>query len=274
MPDVATRLAQAIPVRHTDRRPVNDRPLPAASIDAIAGLPRHMPTTLACDLGFFEPESMAGGSSTGRLVIRHSCYPVDPWRLREATLNLDLLAESESILALSNGHIGLRGNLDEGDPHGATGTYLNSFYEVGTVPYAETGYGYPEARETIINVTNGKVMRMLVDDEPFDVRYGELRAHERVLDFRAGTLERRVEWKSPTGKIVRVRSNRLVSFTHRAIAAICYEVESIARSARVIVQSELIANERPSAADDGDRDAVTEFPLDPLEHFDRDATRR
>lgn len=42
-----------------------------------------------------------------RPVIRHSCYPVEPWRLHDATLDLDLLAEPESILALSNGHIGL-----------------------------------------------------------------------------------------------------------------------------------------------------------------------
>ncbi len=25
----------------------------------------------------------------------------------------------------------------------------------------------------IIDITNGKIMRLLVDDEPFDVRYGE-----------------------------------------------------------------------------------------------------
>jgi hypothetical protein len=184
-------------------------------------------------------------------VIRHSCYPVDPWRLHETTLDLDVLAESESILALSNGHIGLRGNLDEGDPHGTPGTYLNSFYELRTLPYAETGYGYPEAGEAILNVTNGKLMRLLVDDEPFDVRYGQLRTHERTLDFRAGTLERRVEWKSPTGKIVRVRSTRLVSFTHRAIAAICYEVEPVARPARIIVRSEMIGGSSSLSGMDG-----------------------
>ena len=41
-------------------------------------------------------------------------------------LDLDLLAQSESLFALSNGHIGLRGNLDEGEPYGIPGTYLNS----------------------------------------------------------------------------------------------------------------------------------------------------
>jgi len=51
------------------------------------------------------------------------------------------------------------------------------------LPYAETGYGYPEAGQTVINVTNAKLLRLLVDDQPFDVRSGELRAHERSLDF-------------------------------------------------------------------------------------------
>ena len=143
-------------------------------------------------------------------------------------LDLDLLAQTESVFALSNGHIGLRGNLDEGEPHGLPGTYLNSFYELRPLPYAEAGYGYPESGQTIVNVTNGKLIRLLVDDEPFDVRYGELARHERVLDLRAGTLHRvKCEWVSPAGRAVRVPSTRLVSFTQRAIAAICYEVEPV-----------------------------------------------
>jgi alpha,alpha-trehalose phosphorylase len=72
------------------------------------------------------------------------------------------------------------------------------------MPHSEAGYGYPEAGQTVVNVTNGKLVRLLVDDEPFDVRYGELRDHERTLDFRAGVLRRRVEWVSPTGRRMRV----------------------------------------------------------------------
>ncbi len=176
-------------------------------------------------------------------MIRQSAYTVEPWYVREQGLNLDLLAQSESVFALSNGHIGLRGNLDEGEPHGLPGTYLNSVYELRTLPYAEAGYGYPESGQTVINVTNGKLIRLLVEDEPFDVRYGELRFHERVLDFRAGTLTREAEWTSPAGDSVRVRSVRLVSLVQRAVAAIRYEVEPVDRPVRVVVQSELVANE-------------------------------
>src|SRR5207245_5341805 len=146
-------------------------------------------------------------------MIKQSAYGTEPWRLVEKELDLDLLAQSESIFALSNGHIGLRGNLDEGDPHGLPGSYLNSVYELRPLPYAEAGYGYPESGQTVINVTNGKLIRLLVDDEPFDVRYGTLPEHERVLDLRAGTLERTVDWTTPSGRLVRVASTRLVSLT-------------------------------------------------------------
>ena len=177
-------------------------------------------------------------------MIRQGVFTVEPWSLREISLDIDLLAQTESVFALANGHLGWRANLDEGEPHGLPGTYLNGVYEARPLPYAEAGFGFPESGQTVINVTNGKLIRLFVDDEPFDVRYGELRSHERLLDFRAGTLTRQAEWSSPAGRTVRVTSARIVSFTQRAIAAICYEVEPLDGKARIAVQSELLANEQ------------------------------
>jgi alpha,alpha-trehalose phosphorylase len=174
-------------------------------------------------------------------VIDQEQYQVDPWSLPERELRLDLLAQSESVFALSNGNLGLRGNLDEGEPSALPGTYLAGFHEQRPLPYAEAGYGYPEAGQIVINVTDGKLLRLLVDDELLDVRYGQLHSHERVLDLRRGVLERRVHWESPMGRRVRVSSTRLVSFTQRAIAAIRYEVE-VEHAARIVVESDLIAN--------------------------------
>src|SRR5881409_3380380 len=151
-------------------------------------------------------------------MITNPSFAVEPWSVRETELDLEMLAQTESVFALANGHIGLRGNLDEGEPFGLPGTYLNSFYELRPLPYAEAGYGYPESGQTVVNVTNGKIIRLLVKDEPFDVRYGRLRSHERFLDFRAGVLRRRAEWRSPAGQEVRVTSTRLVSFAQRSVA--------------------------------------------------------
>jgi alpha,alpha-trehalose phosphorylase len=195
-------------------------------------------------------------------VIRQAAFTVEPWSLRETSLDMDMLAQSESVFALSNGHLGWRANLDEGEPHGLPGTYLNGVYALRPLPYAEAGYGFPESGQTVINVTNGKLLRLFVDDEPFDVRYGDLRHHERVLDFRAGHLTREAEWMSPAGQAVRVSSTRLVSFTQRAIGAICYEVEPLDHPARIAVQSELLANEElPSPNGDPRMAAVLDKAL-------------
>src|SRR5256884_2918040 len=201
-------------------------------------------------------------------MIEHPAFPVEEWSVREREFHLDTLAQTESIFALSNGHIGLRANLDEGEPHGLPGTYLNSFYELRPLPYAEGGYAYPESGQTAINVTNGKLIRLLVDDEPFDVRYGEIQGHERELDLRNGVLRRSVHWTTPAGRTVKVSSVRLVSFTQRAIAAISYEVEPLDAPIRVVVQSELVANEAlPPQSKDPRVGAALESALECEEHL-------
>jgi len=189
-------------------------------------------------------------------VIQHPAFAVEPWAVRETELHLDVLDQAGSVFALANGHIGLRGNLDEGEPPGLPGTYLNGLFEERPLPYAEAGYGYPEAGQTVVNVTNGKIIRLLVDDEPFDVRFGWLVSHERLLDFRAGLLRRRVEWCSPVGKQVRVSSVRVVSLVQRAVAAVLYEVEPLEAPARLVVQSELVTNEPMPVTENDPRSAA------------------
>ena len=75
-------------------------------------------------------------------MINHPAFSVEPWALRATELELAVLALTESVFALANGHIGWRGNLDEGEPHGLPGSYLNGVYELRPLPYAEAGYGY------------------------------------------------------------------------------------------------------------------------------------
>jgi alpha,alpha-trehalose phosphorylase len=176
-------------------------------------------------------------------VIAHEAYPVEQWAVRETSLDLAVLAQTESVFALANGHLGLRGNLDEGEPRALSGTYLNGFFESHPIDYAERAYGFPEAGQTIVNVTDGKLIRLLVEDEPLDVHRGTLEHHERVLDLRAGTLERRLRWTSSAGRAVDVTSTRLVSFRDRSVAAISYRVEALESPLRVAVQSNLLANQ-------------------------------
>ncbi len=176
-------------------------------------------------------------------MIAHDAFPVEPWVIREKRLDLDLLAQSESIFALSNGHLGMRGTLDEGEPSSLSGTYLNGFFEAYPIAYPERGFGFPEAGQTIVSVTDGTPIRLLMEDEPLDVHRGSLKCHERTLDLRSGILERQLLWRSIGGRSVRVTSRRLVSFRYRSVAAISYEVEALDAPMRVALQSNLIANQ-------------------------------
>ena len=183
-------------------------------------------------------------------------FDVDPWTLRTTSLDPSALAATESLFTLSNGNIGLRGSLEEGEPRAVAGTYVNGFFEERPLPHAEAAYGNPESGQTVVNVTDGKVIRLLVRDSPFDIRYGTVRSHERVLDLRAGLLSRRTEWTSPNGSTIRVTSQRLVSFSQRSLAAIRYEVEPLDGDIYVAVQSDLLANEAVDEASRDPRDAA------------------
>jgi len=155
------------------------------------------------------------------VIVQH-----DPWAHRETGWSSALAAQSESLLALSNGYLGLRGTLDEGAPAATPGTYLNGFYETLPLPYADRGYGDPEFEQVLVDVTDGTRIRLVVEGEPLDVRTGTVLEHERALDLRAGLMTRSLRWRSPGGHEVAVRTRRLVSLENRELAAIEYEVET------------------------------------------------
>jgi alpha,alpha-trehalose phosphorylase len=194
--------------------------------------------------------------------------PAEPWAVRETGVpDEDDLRQRESVFALANGHVGLRGTLDEPEECGMPGTYLNSVFEERDLTYPEAGYAFPETTQTIVDAPNAKPVALTVGGERFDVRAGTVHRHERVLDLRAGTLTRDVDWTSPGGVRVRLRSERLVSFTRSSVAAVRYTVDA---EAPLRVESDLRVNEEPPAARDDPRaSAVIPAPFEAVSH-DRD----
>ena len=71
----------------------------------------------------------------------------------------------------------------------------------------------------------------------------------------------------------KLRTTRLVSFAQRAIAAIEYVVEPVDEPLRIVVQSELVANEPMPAATQSDprrRGRCCRAPLESERHGDHD----
>jgi alpha,alpha-trehalose phosphorylase len=170
-------------------------------------------------------------------------YAVDPWQIIEERLQPEHNKRSETIFALGNGFIGMRGTYEEGfnNPAGQSvnGTYLNGFYESETIRYPEIAYGFAENSQTMLNVSNGKIIRLTVEGEPFDLFSGAVLEYRRALDMQRGLLERVIGWRSPAGRELRLEITRLVSFTRKHLAAIRYRVTPLNFSGAIELTSVL-----------------------------------
>jgi alpha,alpha-trehalose phosphorylase len=155
-------------------------------------------------------------------------FPLDPWGIRESGFDTASHFLHETLFALGNGYIGLRGTFEEGysGPAGTSldGTYLNGFYESEPIVYPETAFGLARTNQFMLNVPNAKGIELWLGDERFDPLAGTLGHYERSLDFRTGVLQRSLEWTSASGKRVAIRSRRVVPFTHKHLFAIEFEV--------------------------------------------------
>jgi alpha,alpha-trehalose phosphorylase len=173
-------------------------------------------------------------------------YPADEWNIIEKAFNPDFLAQLESMLALGNGYLGMRGCPEEGGPAAENSTLINGFYETWPIVYGEEAYGFAKAGQTICNVTDSKIIKLFVDDEPFWLANANLLKYDRRLNMKSGTLDREIIWETPAGKQVQIRSRRLVSFDSRHVAAIHYSVTLLNATASIVISSEMAA-QKPSA---------------------------
>jgi len=176
-------------------------------------------------------------------------YPADAWRMVESRFMPTTYERAETIFALSNGYLGIRGTHDEGRPALQAGSFVNGFHDTWKIVHAEDAYGLARTGQTIVNVPDATILKLYVDDEPLFLPTARLRHYSRVLDMRAGTLVRELTWATAAGKRVIVRSTRLVSLEHRHVAAIAYEVVLPDNSAPVAISSQLL-NRQDSASRD------------------------
>ncbi|MGX7672620.1 glycoside hydrolase family 65 protein [Plantactinospora sp. DSM 117369] len=190
------------------------------------------------------------------------------WQVREDGLDHTALADLESVFALANGQLGVRGVLEEGGASGNPGSYLNSCYEECELTYPEGGYAFPERNQVLVGAPEGTRVRLFVAGHPVDPTVDGTDRHERILDLREGTLRRSFGWTAPSGAAVEVHSTRLVSFVHPAVLAIRYEVAATDRPVRIRLHSELRANPALPEQDTEDPRAPTvlERPLLPERH--------
>ena len=203
-------------------------------------------------------------------------YPVNDWKIEQRRFDHRYLAQEESIFTVSNGFLGLRGSFEEGRPVSHDETFVNGFYETWPIVYGETAYGFARTGQTMLNVTNAKIIQLYVDEEPFVIDRVQMLSFNRALNMKDGTLDREVIWETASGKRVKVESRRLVSFKHRHLAAIDYRVTLLDEPASVIISSEIftelggVAGEAQQEADPRKAKKFQGQVFDPIQNYSAD----
>lgn len=149
------------------------------------------------------------------------------WIVRDCGYDIQALLKQESVFSTSNGYLGVRGNFEEGcgeNQKTIRGAYINGCYDITGIDYDEKLFGFPEHKQTIINIHDFQTVYLSLDEEPFDLATGRIIRFERILDMRNGIATRAIEWESPSGKRVQIEINRMVSFDVRELFVIDYRV--------------------------------------------------
>ncbi|GJL61636.1 MAG: kojibiose phosphorylase [Nitrospirales bacterium] len=207
-----------------------------------------------------------------RLVPPRHIYPPDEWNMVETQYNPAFLSQTESMYSVGNGYFGMRGCPEEGVPVIQNGTFVNGFYDSWPIMYGEEAYGFAKTGQTIVNVTDSKKIKLYVDDEPFHLTSATLLSFERRLNMKSATLDREVVWETPSGKQVLIKSRRLVSFSHRHLAAMSYEVTVLNAEAPIVISSEMlyIQDDHKRDGDPRQTKGFIERVLHPREHYAKD----
>src|SRR5262245_41839957 len=170
------------------------------------------------------PRSHRLQAAARRILAASADHRIDPWQLVERHPNPDDVGRTESLFAVSNGYLGIRGTHEEGEPAYRPATLLNGFHETWPIVYPEPAYGLATTGQTVVPVPDGTSIRLLVDDDPVNVATTEVREYERTLNMADGTLSRSVTYQLPGGLRIKIDSSRFVSLAHRHLACIRYDL--------------------------------------------------
>jgi len=111
-----------------------------------------------------------------------------------------------TILALSNGALGVRGAIEE---RAEATTFLAHAYEQAPIHYHEKLKGFAASSDSRVPVAEALGIEVRLDGEAIDFTT-LCSATRRTLDLRAGMLRRETRWSLPDGRLLRIRSERIV----------------------------------------------------------------
>ncbi|PSR54318.1 family 65 glycosyl hydrolase [Adhaeribacter arboris] len=150
---------------------------------------------------------------------------VDEWNIIEEGFDPHLNKISESIFSLGNGRMGQRANFEETySGESLLGNYVAGVYYPDKTRVGWWKNGYPEYFAKVLNAANWIGIDVKVDGETLDLHTAKVSDFRRVLNMHEGYLQRSFTAELPSGKQVKVNSQRFCSIVDDEAGAICYRI--------------------------------------------------
>lgn len=160
-------------------------------------------------------------------------FEIHPWKIQTNALAVEDKRLQESLTAIGNGYMGMRGNFEEGysgDTH--EGTYLAGIWYPDKTRVGWWKIGYPEYFGKVINAMNFIQTGILVNGIPVDLAKDHFSNFHLESDMQKGLLLRSFDWQNEAGDVqIRFRFRRFVSIVKKEIAVIQVEAEMLAGKA-------------------------------------------
>jgi alpha,alpha-trehalose phosphorylase len=158
------------------------------------------------------------------------------WMIRRCGIHRAGFAQDESLYALANGSLGVRGGLEEDDSP-SQGCFLAGVWERSPIAYHERFAGYARHTDTRVPVADASRIRLRLGGPAVRLDEGEWLSLERTLDLRDGCYRRTLRWRAPGGGTLEIVAERLVPLDRDGVLAIRYRVRSIDYRGPIVLES-------------------------------------
>ncbi len=177
---------------------------------------------------------------------------IDPWQLVRTDHDPARAAHHESLFALANGTLGVRGGLEE-VPSPSQGSFLTGVWERTPIEYHERFPGFARHTDTRLPVVDGTRIGLRLGDQPVDLAAGEWQDFEQSLDLRTGCLRHHLRWRSPAGATLEIDAERIVPWHAAGLLCIRYRVRSVDYRGPLTLDSSLTADNAATGQGDDPR---------------------
>lgn len=162
--------------------------------------------------------------------------------LIESGFNKKEINHFESLFALGNGYLGMRGTYDEQTDAEIGGMYINGVFATEQYKHLVKFKGYATQNEFTVNLSDWRIFNVYADGEQASLLCSNISEHERRLEFFTGKLIRNFIFSTESGKQIKVESVRLLNRKEVHGAEISYKVTPINFSGEIQVESVIIKN--------------------------------